>query len=141
MEGGRKNLNCSNLITKILATRNSCLGEVLGEVPKVLGGVLERETNCGNQVAEIVGSEERKNRNCDNKVAENGRKKKRIVSIKLPKSWGGIIVILAIDWRKKNIYVAIDLWQWNCQNLGEEFNSNFGNEVAKNEGGGNFYVS
>ena len=27
----------------------------LGEVPEVLGGVLERETNCGNQVAKIAG--------------------------------------------------------------------------------------
>ena len=30
--------------------------------------------------------------------------------------------------------MAIDLWQWKCRNLGEEFNSNFGNEVAENEG-------
>ena len=74
------------------------------------------------------------------KLPKMGEKKKRIVSIKLPKSWGGIIVILAIDWRKKNIYVAIDLWQWNCQNLGEEFNSNFGNEVAKNEEGGGIFM-
>ena len=55
MGGGRKNLNFDNLITEILAARNSCPGEV----PEVLGGVLERETNCGNQ------------------VAENGRKKKK----------------------------------------------------------------
>ena len=39
-----------------------------------------------------------------------------------------------MDWRKIKRIVAIDLWQWNCRNLGEEFNSNFGNEVAENEG-------
>ena len=39
-----------------------------------------------------------------------------------------------MDWRKRKRIVAIDLWQWNCRNLGEEFNSNFGNEVAENEG-------
>ena len=34
MGGGRKNLNFGNEITEILATRNSCLGEMLGEVPE-----------------------------------------------------------------------------------------------------------
>ena len=50
MGGVRKNLNFDNEITKIIATQNSCPGEVLE------GGVVEREKmNCGNQVAEIVG--------------------------------------------------------------------------------------
>ena len=49
-EEWEKNLNFDNEITKILATQNSCPGEVLE------GGVVEREkTNCGNQVVEIVG--------------------------------------------------------------------------------------
>ena len=34
MGKGRKNLNFGNEITEILATRNSCLGEMLGEVPE-----------------------------------------------------------------------------------------------------------
>ena len=42
---------------------------LLGEVPKVLGGVLERETNCVNQVAE--NGIKKKKKNCGNQVAEN----------------------------------------------------------------------
>ena len=42
MGGGRKNLNFGNESTKILAARNSCPSEVLGEVPK------REKTNCGN---------------------------------------------------------------------------------------------
>ena len=41
---------------------------LLGEVPKVLGGVLERETNCVNQIAEN-GRKKKKKRNCGNQVA------------------------------------------------------------------------
>ena len=29
-----------------------------------------------------------------------------------------------------------ELWQPSCRKLGEKFNSNLGNEVAENEGGG-----
>ena len=43
---------------------------LLGEVPKELGRVLERETNCVNQVAEN-GRKKKKKRNCGNQVAEN----------------------------------------------------------------------
>ena len=42
-------------------------------MPEVLGGVPKRETNCGYQVA----------------INGKGKKKKRIVASKLPKSWGG----------------------------------------------------
>ena len=34
-----------------------------------------------------------------------------------------------------------ELWQWNCRNLREEFSSNFGNEVAENEGKKNFVAA
>ena len=56
--GREKKLNFGNEITKILVLVMKC--------PKcMLGGMPERETNCGNQVAEIVGDEgERKYELC-----------------------------------------------------------------------------
>ena len=44
---------------------------LLGEVPKSLGGVLERETNCVNQVAENWRKKKKKKENCGNQVVEN----------------------------------------------------------------------
>ena len=76
--------------------------------------MLERETNCGNQVAKIAGEwgerkiGGKKKKNCGNQVAENVKKKKE---------------------RKKR-----ELCQPSCRKLGEKFNSNLGNEVAENEG-------
>ena len=63
------------------------------------------------KLPKLQGSEERENRNCGNQVAKNGREKKRK--------------------RKK------ELWQPSCRNLGEEFNSNFGNGLWEKKNCGN----
>ena len=44
---------------------------LLGEVPKELGRVLERETNCINQVAENGRKKKKKKENCGNQDAKN----------------------------------------------------------------------
>ena len=63
-------MNFGNEITEILVL--PVLPSLPMKYPKcMLGGVLEMETNCGND------------------IAENGRKKKNFVATKLPKMEGG----------------------------------------------------
>ena len=71
------------------------------------GRVAERKPIVVTKLSKLQGSEERENKNCGNQVAKNVREKKKG-----------------------------ELWQPSCRKLGEKFNSNLGNEVAENEGGG-----
>ena len=74
----------------------------------MLHGVLERKSIVATKLSKLQGVR---------------REKIRIVATQLPKMGG----------KKKK---ERELWQPSCRKLGDKFNSNLGNEVAKYEGGG-----
>ena len=90
-------MNFDNEITEILVLPMEC--KLLSvKCPKcMLGGVPERETNCGNQVVEIVGNGGERKYELWQPSCRKWEEKK-IVATKLPKSWRGIFFFFFKLW-------------------------------------------